>query len=146
MEELTMTQLANCARCNEVFVKQLRDICKKCFDQEEEAFRTVYNFLRKRENRQARMMEIVEATGVEEELITKFIREQRLLTSNFPNLSYPCERCGTDITTGKGCDECAQSIIQTVTASERNEEQKINRGQDEEEISVYYTFDKDRKK
>lgn len=140
-----MTQLANCARCNEVFVKQLRDICKKCFDAEEEAFQTVYNFMRKRENRQATMLEIVEATGVEEALITKFIREKRLLTSTFPNLSYPCERCDNQITTGKVCSECSQSILQDFTQTERSSEIKIKRPEDEEKVNVYYTFDQDKK-
>lgn len=71
-----MGELANCERCNRVFVKQFRDICNECYKKEEEDFRRVYNFLRKRENRTATIGQIVEVTGVDETLIQKFIREK----------------------------------------------------------------------
>src|SRR5699024_11374641 len=87
-----MGELANCSRCNNVFVKTLRDICQQCYREEEEAFETVYRFLSQRKNREATLMEIVEATGVEEELVIKFIKEKRLRTSQFPKLAYPCEK------------------------------------------------------
>lgn len=42
-----MGELANCERCNRVFVKQFREICNECYKKEEEDFRTVYNFFKK---------------------------------------------------------------------------------------------------
>src|SRR5690625_7876288 len=86
-----MIELGNCAQCGEVFAKSLRDICPRCYREEEEAFEIVYRFLMKRKNREATMNEIVEATKVKEELIIKFIKQKRLRTSQFPQLAYPCE-------------------------------------------------------
>src|SRR5690625_5510094 len=84
-----MIELGNCAQCGEVFAKSLRDICPRCYRDEEEAFEIVYRFLMKRKNREATMNEIVEATKVKEELIIKFIKQKRLRTSQFPQLAYP---------------------------------------------------------
>src|SRR5690625_6316215 len=75
-----MHELANCANCNQVFVKTVRDICRDCYEAEEKAFEIVYRFLSKRKNREATLKEIVEATEVEESLIIKFIKEKRLRT------------------------------------------------------------------
>src|SRR5690625_924300 len=101
-----MADLANCTRCGTVFVKAIRDICQNCYKEEEKAFETVYHFLRQRKNREAAMAEIVEATGVEESWITKFIKEKRLVTSPFPKLNYPCEKCGKPIRRGRLCPGC----------------------------------------
>lgn len=133
-----MGELANCERCNRVFVKQYRDICNDCYKKEEEDFRTVYNFLRKRNNRTATMVQIVEATGVEEGLIQKFIREKRLQPADFPNLSYPCERCRQPISEGTICEQCQQQLKQDLEMHETIEsiQQKIY---DEEKETTYYT-------
>src|SRR5690625_5643347 len=72
-------------------MKTTQDICPDCVRKEEKAFQKVYRFLSKRENREATIAEIVKATEVEEELIIKFIRTNRLQRSRFPKLAYPCE-------------------------------------------------------
>src|SRR5690625_899043 len=91
-----MAELANCINCGVVFVKNIRNICRNCFEAEEKAFETVYQFLLPRKNRQATIIDIVDATGVEEKLIIKFMKEKRLRTSDFPMLAYGCDRCGKD--------------------------------------------------
>lgn len=116
----------------------MRDICRDCYLKEEEAFEIVYKFLRKRTNREATLKEIVEATGVEEELIIKFIKEKRLRTSDFPKLAYPCERCGIDIVSGRMCQSCSDSLLKGFTQQEKVE--KINREREKESVNVYYTF------
>jgi flagellar operon protein (TIGR03826 family) len=140
-----MAEIANCARCGKVFVKELRDVCRDCFKEEEADFKKVYEFLRQQKNREATLYEVVEATGVEETLITKFIKENRLRTSMFPKLGYPCERCGTIIASGKLCFDCSSEIqsdlnqlkaIEEVT--ERNKETKTHK-------DIYYTLDKHRR-
>lgn len=139
-----LAELANCSRCNNVFVKNVRDICRDCFMEEEAAFETVYKFLRQRKNREATLIEIVEATGVEEELIIKFMREKRLRASEFPKLAYPCERCGKSIVTGKMCQKCADNILQGFAKQEQMDALKKEHDQDER-INVYYTLGKHKK-
>ena len=56
-----MSQLANCPRCNALFMKSsFQTVCVSCLKEEERAFETVYKFLKKQENRQSTMFQIVE--------------------------------------------------------------------------------------
>ncbi|MBU8881171.1 hypothetical protein BGM26_19800 [Bacillus sp. FJAT-29790] len=106
-----MAELTNCPNCNEIFVKnKFRDICQTCWKEEEKAYETVYQFIRKRENRAATMAQVVDTTGVEEELILKFIKTGRLKLTQFPNLGYPCDKCGAIIKEGKICKRCAEEL------------------------------------
>ncbi len=52
----------------------------------------------------------MEATGVEEELLYKWVRKNRLQTALFPNLGYPCDNCGHLTTGGKLCDDCKAEL------------------------------------
>src|SRR5690625_1618136 len=139
-----MGELANCSRCNAVFVKVMRDICQNCFYEEEEAFEIVYRFISKRENREATVSEIVEATEVEEEIIIKFIREKRLRTSQFPKLAYPCEKCGIEIISGKLCQSCSEDILREFEQQERLEKQEQEKQQEERRANTYFSIDRKR--
>ncbi len=134
-----MAELANCSRCGTVFAKTIRDICKNCYDEEEKAYHTVYDFLRVRENRLATMLEIIEATGVKEEYIIKFVREKRLLPKDVPNLAYPCERCGRDISAGHICESCQKELKNDLAAFEKEEQNKEDRKKIQ---STYIAVDK----
>lgn len=103
-------QLTNCERCGQLFVKAFRDICPTCYKEEQENFKKVYDFVRKRENRQAAMIDIVKGTGVSEDDISRFIKEGRLRVSNMPNLGYQCESCGKIITAGTLCNDCKKQL------------------------------------
>ncbi|GGB55293.1 hypothetical protein F3157_12070 [Virgibacillus dakarensis] len=141
-----MAELANCSRCGAVFVKSIRDICQNCYKEEEKAFETVYQFLRIRKNREATLLEIVKATGVEEELIIKFIKDKRLRTSQFPKLAYPCDKCGTAIISGKLCATCSRELLNDLEKQEEMERREVERKErlDKQE-SIYYTFDSNKK-
>lgn len=136
-----MAELANCARCGTVYVKTIRDICQNCYREEEDAFQKVYQFLRDQKNREATVFEIVEATGVEEELIIKFVKEKRLTPKEFPKLAYPCERCGRDISAGKICERCQKELKSDLAQLEEEERIRQERKEKESE-SVYFTMDK----
>lgn len=141
-----MAELDNCSRCDAVFVKNLRDICKKCFQEEELAFKVVYQFLTERKNREATLLEIVEATEIQEEFIIKFIKEKRLRNSQFPQLTYPCERCGTGIITNKLCNNCSQELLSELEVQEQMEDRAKKRKQREKkDVTTYYSFDKHKK-
>lgn len=106
-----MEELSNCPNCGELFVRNNhRDLCQKCWKKEEVSFETVYKFIRQRENRTATIHQVEEGTGVDEELILKFIKTGRLKVASLPNLGYPCEKCGTTIQKGKLCEPCADIL------------------------------------
>jgi flagellar operon protein (TIGR03826 family) len=132
--------LENCPNCGRLFVKnQFRDICDVCYREEEKEFEKVYAYIRKRENRMAKMQQVVEATGVEERLIIKFIKTGRLQLANFPNLGYPCDRCGSLIRDGKLCSACMQDLnkqIERMNQEERKKESNRHR-------AIYYTKKED---
>jgi flagellar operon protein (TIGR03826 family) len=131
-------ELLNCPTCNAIFVKnKFRDVCEKCFREEEKAYETVYQFLRKRENRAATMSQVVEATGVEEDLLYKFIRKGRLKLTQFPNLGYPCDRCGKLIREGRVCETCANDIKNELEIFESNKMRQLELNQ--KHMRTYYS-------
>ncbi|WP_405100349.1 TIGR03826 family flagellar region protein [Oceanobacillus sp. FSL H7-0719] len=137
-----MAELANCSRCGAVYVKMMRDTCQNCYKEEEKAFQIVYDYLKKQKNREATIPEIVDATGVEEELIIKFVKEKRLRPKDFPMLAYPCERCGRDIAKGKICSHCTEELKQDLAQAE--EEEKV-KDEQKEKVNIYFTMNKDKR-
>ncbi|MBS4174167.1 TIGR03826 family flagellar region protein [Bacillus sp. FJAT-49736] len=122
-----MAGLENCPNCGSLFVKNnLRDVCDKCYREEEKKYEAVTKFLRKRENRAAKIEAIVEATKVEEELIHKWVRKGRLQPTLFPNIGYPCSKCGTLINTGTICKSCISDINKELSHFEETEKLKTN--------------------
>lgn len=121
-----MADLANCPKCGDIYVvNNIRDICPKCYKEEEADFEKVYQYIRKKQNRTAQMDEVVEATGVEKSLIYKFIKKGRIKIAQFPNLGYPCAKCGTQIRTGNLCESCLTGIQSDLKQIEKEEERKI---------------------
>jgi flagellar operon protein (TIGR03826 family) len=132
--------LENCPNCGRLFVKNaFRDICESCYREEEEAFEKVYHFLRKRENRMATMAQIIDATGVKESLLIKFIKSGRLQLAQFPNLGYPCDRCGTLIREGRLCVNCSKDLNKQLEVLQKEEEMKKHLHVEK----VYYTKEAD---
>lgn len=137
-----MSELTNCPNCGSVFVKNaFRTVCQDCFKEEEKAYEMVYDYMRKRENRAATINQVVEATGVTEELIYKFIKAGRLKSTQFPNLGYPCDRCGRIIKTGKVCDPCQDELrreLNQIKADEERKKEQLRR----EKSATYFTAKK----
>ncbi|MFT4414413.1 TIGR03826 family flagellar region protein [Fredinandcohnia humi] len=134
-----MAELMNCPNCGGLFVKtNLRDVCDKCFKEEEKKFETVYKFIRIRENRTATLNEVVEGTGVEEELIIKFIRTGRLQLAQFPNLGYPCQKCRTLIREGKLCGNCSGELKQQISSFQK-EEERLRELQERDKKATYFS-------
>ncbi len=136
-----MAELANCSRCDTVFVKNIRNICQTCYQEVEKSFDTVYRFLNIRENKEATLPEIVKATSVAETLIIKFIKEKRLRTSQFPKLAYPCEKCDVPIVSGKLCNLCSEKILSELAQHEKIAEQT----KEKNENPIYYAMNKHKK-
>ncbi|PRO65670.1 TIGR03826 family flagellar region protein [Alkalicoccus urumqiensis] len=133
-----MPELSNCPKCGGVFVKALRSVCEKCHREVEEDFEKVYSFIRRRENRRATMEEVNEATGVSKEQIATFVREGRILASQFPGLSYPCESCETPIREGRLCDDCRKGITDGLKTQERERSFQNRKDETEKKKNVTY--------
>lgn len=122
-----MGELRDCPKCGGFFnYTGAREICPKCARDEDEMYEVVYRFLRKRENRAATVERIVEATGVEEELLYKWVRKNRLQPALFPNLGYPCDNCGKLTTKGKLCDDCVDELQKDLNKFEAGREFRKN--------------------
>lgn len=138
-----MGEVANCPRCNAIFYKGIKSVCNECYQKEEEAFNTVYSFLKKKKNRTASINEVVAATDVEKDLVLKFVKEQRLRKGMFPNMMYPCQKCGTDINEGKLCSNCAEGIKKDLKRELDIEE--VNKANSQEGSMTYYSVGKNKK-
>ncbi|OMF35840.1 flagellar protein [Paenibacillus sp. FSL H8-0548] len=100
--------LDNCPRCGKLFAKHFRDVCPSCLREIDNEYQLCADYLR--EFKGSIITEVSEATGVSIKQITKFIREGRISIINAPNMSYPCESCGTLIREHHLCDECRNRI------------------------------------
>lgn len=130
--------VTNCSKCSRLYIKNpVRDICDKCYKEEEMAYDKVSTYLKKRENRTATMLQVVQDTGVSEDLIHKFIKQGRIKLVQFPNLTYPCETCGNPIQTGKLCEQCLTELRKDLEIFEREEQ----RQKELEERKVYFVVD-----
>ncbi|MFD2369398.1 TIGR03826 family flagellar region protein [Brevibacillus sp. GCM10020057] len=113
---MSLGKLANCSRCDALFVQAVRDICPKCYQTVEQEYERCARFLRKRENRGSNIYQVSEATNVSVKQITKFIKEGRITVAGNPNLAYPCEGCGTAlIQTGTLCESCINNLKHDIT-------------------------------
>lgn len=136
-----MAEVANCPRCNAIFMKRVgATVCPDCQKQEEKDFQTVYAFMRKKQNRSANVQEIEYHTGVDEKLIRKFVAQKRLHPAQFPNLMYNCERCGAGIQDGRLCDSCTQEIEGGLQKMKQDEDfKKRKEGLERAENKTYYS-------
>lgn len=134
-----MPELDNCSICGQLYIRNLRGICDACRKEEDKLFDKVYQFIKRRENRTANISEIVEATGVHEDTIMRFVKEGRLHTTQFPNIGYRCEKCGTIIQKGKLCVKCASSFNSELKQFVSEEERKQKIREQEKHARTYYT-------
>ncbi|WP_139491155.1 TIGR03826 family flagellar region protein [Brevibacillus dissolubilis] len=125
---MVMANLANCVRCDVLFVRGVRDVCPKCYQEIEKEYEKVAQFLRKRENRGSTIHQVSDATGVSVKQITRFIKDGRISVAGTPNLGYPCEQCGEPIRTGNMCESCMRSLKREI-----NQQLDVDRRLSEEE-------------
>lgn len=101
--------LANCKECGGLFVQVSRDICDRCFKEQEAILQKVQQYIKEHPN--LSVGKLAEATGVDEALVLKFIRENRLvLSSSSVETLLNCESCGTPIVSGRLCAMCRAQL------------------------------------
>ncbi|WP_042350845.1 TIGR03826 family flagellar region protein [Bacillus massiliigorillae] len=120
-----MGEIANCPNCSTIFEKtKFRDVCDQCYKEEEKMFDKVYRYIKKKENRTATVEQVLEDTGIEEELLIKFIKTGRLRPLLYPNLRYKCEKCGELIREGQLCPTCKEKMVKELKTFEAEEKRK----------------------
>jgi flagellar operon protein (TIGR03826 family) len=135
---MAMGNIDNCPKCGALYmINPARDTCEKCYREEEKLFEVVSTFLRKKDKRSATMATIIEETGTEETLLRKWMMKGRFQLANFPNLNYPCTRCGTFIQQGKLCDSCLKELRNDLLTFQQEQDRKENMHEHEPD-KVYY--------
>lgn len=106
-------KIKNCPMCGKLFNDTGHGCCMDCYEKILEKEREVVNYVR--DHRGAKIPEICEATGAPSGMIKKMIREGRFEQIGV-KMTYPCEKCGAPIISGKICQQCEEAA--------RNELQK----------------------
>ncbi len=121
-----MDHVINCERCFCLTVRNGKTkLCQKCLKVDEIWLEIVLNFLRKRENRAATIVQVLEATSVSEDWIYDWIRQGKILQRHYPNVGIPCPSCGEHLTDGVTlCTGCKQKLAEDLVEIEREDEYK----------------------
>lgn len=114
--------LINCKECGKVFASSGKKICPDCRQSEEEKFELVNDYLW--ENPNSTIKKVSEETGVEKELIIKFMRENRLDAEGLMiDYQLKCEKCGTEIKSGFLCAQCRNKLINDFKGDSQDSDQ-----------------------
>lgn len=80
-------------------------LCAQCEKEEQERFDRVRGYIK--ENPGATALEIIRDTKVERKELYEWVRTGRIDVAGMDRLGVSCESCGTPITSGRLCTECA---------------------------------------
>ncbi len=105
--------ISNCKRCGRIFNRVRRDICPACVADEDKLFIKIREYLRK--NRSAFIQDVVDATGIDMEVLIEMIQDGRIILSDNPNMGYGCERCGGFTQSGRLCARCSAELAGNLT-------------------------------
>lgn len=107
--------LRNCSRCGKLFAYTgATRVCHVCRKTEEDDFKKVKDYLW--DHPRATIEMVHEETGVERELIIKFIKEERLIAEGVTiDFDLECERCGATIKKGRFCSKCQDELVKGFT-------------------------------
>lgn len=104
-------KLKNCPMCGKLFADFGSHVCQDCYEKMRKMESDVVNYVR--DNPNSKIPEIVEATGADEKMIKRMIREGRFVQVGVP-LSYPCKKCGAPITQGELCQKCMTEMRESL--------------------------------
>lgn len=102
--------IKNCKSCGKIFnaLSSNDRICPVCKQADVDNFKKVKEYLYK--NRGANIPTVSEATGVAQKDIVRYLREDRLEVADLSEIGIPCERCGTNIKSGRFCPSCLSEM------------------------------------
>ena len=109
--------LTNCSQCGSLFHSHSGGRrCPECLQAEEDEFQKVLEYLR--EPGSHTVPAIADATGVSPQLITRWLRQQRVHAELLPG-ELQCRRCRTPVEGGSFCDECRLALAREVAEQRR---------------------------
>jgi flagellar operon protein (TIGR03826 family) len=116
--------LKNCPKCGKLFAKKANyKLCPVCRDSEENDFEKVKDYLW--DNPKASIEEVHNETGVDRDLIIKFVRDGRLIAEGIEvNFDLECKRCGDPIAKGKYCASCQRDLLKGFDPKAPDEKEK----------------------
>lgn len=102
-----MLRFRNCPSCGALYAG-LGDVCPRCAARENEMFDVVKTYLET--HPEAVLEDVSDATGVDRQIVLRFIRSGRIIVGRPQTFGLFCERCGKAIATGLVCPECAAEL------------------------------------
>ncbi|KKC30422.1 flagellar protein [Caldanaerobacter subterraneus subsp. pacificus DSM 12653] len=139
---MKVMEIRNCKRCGRPYIYTGKDLCPVCYQQDEEDFLKVRDYLDMHPN--ATMLEVSQNTQVSAKKIMDFLKEGRLILSpSNVNIGLKCERCGKPILSGRFCDECKLELAKELT---KGYESKTTKDEDETKGERLYVYDTKKKK
>jgi len=116
-------ELINCKECGKLFSSAGQKICPDCRQSEEEKFELVKEYLWEHPN--STVKKVAEDTRVEEDLIIKFMREERLAAEGLLiDYKLKCKHCGVEINSGLFCDSCRSKMINDFNQADEPEDKE----------------------
>ncbi len=121
-------EVKNCPECGRLFNFIRTNLCPVCVKEAEEEFQVVRKYLRDHPN--VSILELSEATDIEEEKIIRWIEEGRLESKLFRDAPLKCEKCGTAIYSGRQCGPCGKGLVDELSraSQELSEAERQRRG------------------
>lgn len=109
--------LKNCKRCKRAFTYYGYgyEYCPVCKQIDSENFQKVKDYIY--EQGISKLIDVVEATGVDEKTIITYLKEGRLEIPEGSTYYLKCERCGVSICSGRFCQTCASILVKEFNTS-----------------------------
>ena len=111
---VSYVKLENCPECGKLYVYTKIALCPDCIKSMEKDIEKCQSFLRS--NPLSTIEDVHQTTGLTIGRITKIILKRRINIDDYPNLEYPCDRCGDPIRKNRVCDPCYKTINGLVSA------------------------------
>lgn len=104
----------NCKKCGKLFNYVAgAPVCPMCREELEKKFHEVKKFIL--EHPGVGIAEVSEMCEVETSQVRQWVREERLEFAEGSVVDIACESCGTPIRTGRFCDKCKATMINTMS-------------------------------
>ncbi|WP_350344138.1 hypothetical protein PRVXT_000513 [Proteinivorax tanatarense] len=97
-------KLGNCKKCGKVIYSSGYFMCKECKGKEVSSYRIVRDYVY--DNKGATVMEVAEATGVEQSIILRYVKDGWISLLDDRTILPQCRLCGDFVDCGELCDNC----------------------------------------